>query len=174
MAKVTIFGLAGTGTTTLGKLLAGQLGYQFVSTGNIFRQQAKEHGLSLYEFELLCNTDPVYDLAIDEQTKKLGQENDGFVLESRLGWYFVPDSFKIKITCSDEVRLGRVATRDQLSLSEAKNKTFKREVDAEKRYQEFYGLTELAPDSAFDLIIDSTHLTPEEICERIIFALKIV
>lgn len=172
MAKVTIFGLAGTGTTTLGKLLAEKLGYQFVSTGNIFRQQAKEHGLSLYEFESLCNTDPAYDLAIDEETKKLGRENDRFVLESRLGWYFVPDSFKVKIICSDEVRLGRVATRDHLSLLEAEEKTFKRETEAEKRYQEFYGLAELAPDSAFDLIIDSSNLTPAAIVEKMLATLK--
>ncbi len=174
MAKVTIFGLAGTGTTTLGRLLAEQLGYQFVSTGNIFRQKASELGLSLYEFELLCNADSEYDKAIDQATEKLGKENDNFVLESRLGWYFVPDSFKVKIICSDQVRITRVATRDNLSFSEAEAKTLRREHDGELRYQEFYGINELAPDTAFDLVIDSTHLTPAEICERIIFALKIV
>lgn len=172
MAKVTIFGLAGTGTTTLGKLLAEQLGCQFVSTGNIFRQKASELGLSLYEFELLCNADSEHDKAIDRATEKLGKENDNFVLESRLGWYFVPDSFKVKIICSNQVRIKRVAVRDHLSFSEAEEKTLKRESDGELRYKEFYGIDELAPDSAFDLVIDSTHLSPAEICEKIFVKLK--
>jgi len=167
MAKITIFGLAGTGTTTIGKMLAERLNYRFVSTGNIFRQKASDLGLSLYEFDLLCNSKPEYDQQIDAETEKLGKENDDFVLESRLGWHFVPDSFKVKIVCDDNVRFGRVATRDGISLEEAKAKSLKREADGPRRYRDLYGIEDFGADSHFDLIIDSTNLSPAKIVEKI-------
>jgi cytidylate kinase len=40
--KITIFGLAGSGTSTIGKLLCEKLGYKFMSSGNIMRSWAKE------------------------------------------------------------------------------------------------------------------------------------
>jgi len=172
MAKITIFGLAGTGTTTLGKLLALRLNSKFVSTGNIFRQMATDLGLSLYEFDVLCNSNSEYDRRIDAETEKFGIENDNFVLESRLGWHFIPDSFRVKILCEDKVRFGRVAARDGISQEQAKEKTLKREADGPQRYRELYGIEDFGADSHFDFIIDSTNLSPAEIVERIIEAIK--
>lgn len=167
MAKITIFGLAGTGTTTAGKLLATELGYEFISTGNLFRQQAAELGLSLYDFEKLCNENPSYDRQLDDRVKQLGQQKNNFVLESRLAWYFIPDSIKIKLVCDESTRIARVASRDNLSLAEATIKTKQREQDGPARYAQIYGLTEFAPATAFDLILDSGRLSPAEIVTEI-------
>ena len=59
----------------------------------------------------MCNEDPKYDRAIEDEIKMYGKNNN-FVLESRLGWYSIPDSFKIKITCDFDKRVKRVAERD--------------------------------------------------------------
>jgi cytidylate kinase len=171
MAKITIFGLAGTGTSTVGKLLASRLAYPFMSSGNMFRQKAKDLGYEFYAFEELCNRQPVYDLELDQELVKYGKENANFVLESRLGWHFIPDSIKIKITCSDDVRIKRVANRDGITFEEAERKTFDREKNAAMRYENTYNIKEMAPDSIFSLIVDSTELRPEQIVENIISAL---
>jgi len=96
MAKITIFGLAGTGTTSAGKMLAEKLGYQFVSSGNMFRDMANENGMTLNEFEEATNKDSKYDDALDQKIKEFGEKNDNFIVESRLAWHFIPDSLKIK------------------------------------------------------------------------------
>ena len=44
---ITIGGLAGTGTTTAAKVLSEKLDVPFVSAGSIFRDMAKERGMSV-------------------------------------------------------------------------------------------------------------------------------
>ena len=168
MAQITIFGLPGTGTTTLGKQLAEKLGYSFISSGNIFRAKANELGLSLYEFDALCSRDDSYDKALDAEIEKIGNSQNNFVFESRLAWHFIPTSFKVKIVCDDTLRITRVAQRDSMSLAEAEEKTRAREKAGPLRYQKYYGITEFAPDKAFDLILDSTSTTTEQLIEEIL------
>lgn len=168
MAKITIFGLAGTGTTTVGKLLAEKLGYPFMSSGKLFREKAASLGLSLYDFEALCNTDASYDRALDDQLVVYGNTHQDFVLESRLAWHFIPDSFKVKIVCDFNTRIARIARRDNESIEEKKKKTLFREAAGPARYREFYGITDFAPDTAFDLLLDSTHRRPDALVEDIL------
>jgi cytidylate kinase len=163
MVKITIFGLAGTGTTTVGKLLATTLGYEFLSSGQLFRQQAESLGLSLYDFEVKCNADPSIDRALDAKIAEYGRCHDNFVLESRLAWHFIPDSFKVKITCDFETRVARVARRDQMDIAEKREKTLFRERSGEMRYKMQYGIDPFAPDSAFDLVLDSTTSSPDSL-----------
>jgi len=167
MAKITLFGLAGTGTSSVGKALSKKLGYTFMSTGNIFRAKADSLGLTLHQFEELCNQNPEHDKALDQEVKKFGDGNDNFVIESRLAWYFIPDSIKIKLHCDFSERIRRVAKRDVVTVDKAKELTVAREAFGAQRYKDFYGITDFAPDSAFDLSIDTTTTPIEKVLERI-------
>jgi len=168
MAIITIFGLAGTGTSTCGKLLAKKLDYEFISTGGLFRAQAEELGLTLHEYEKNINNNPEKDKEFDQKIEKLGQEKDNLVIDSRLAWYFIPNSIKIKFHCPDEIRLKRVSDRDNVSQEEAEHKTFFREKSHMNRYTQTYGLVDYTADENFDFIIETNSLTPEEIVEEIL------
>src|SRR3990167_1252605 len=111
MAKITIFGLAGTGTTSAGKMLAEKLGYQFVSSGNMFRDMANENGMTLNEFEEATNKDSKYDDALDQKIKEFGEKNDNFIIESPLAWHFTQGWKKVKLTCDFEGRIRGDAIR---------------------------------------------------------------
>jgi cytidylate kinase len=64
--KITIFGFAGSGTSTVGKLLAQELDYTFMSSGNILRSWAEESGYTIYEFEdKVVKTDHSFDMKLD-------------------------------------------------------------------------------------------------------------
>src|SRR3989304_2879763 len=162
MAKITIFGLAGTGTTSAGKMLAGKLGYQFLSTGYIFRDMAKENGMTLNKFEEATNKNPKYDNQLDQRIKEFGEKNDNFVVESRLAWHFIPDSIKIKLECDFETRVKRVAARDKISFEEAREHTEFREKMIAERYRKYYGITDFT-DEKFDLVIDTANIDVEAV-----------
>lgn len=167
MAKITIFGLAGVGTSTVGKALAERLGYKFVSSGGIFRKKAADMGLELHKLQALAEKDDKFDKELDKEIEKFGKENDDFVVESRLAWFFIPDSIKIKLFCEFNERVRRVAERDKIPVAEAGKRVASRENTDSLRYKNFYGINDINDDGHFDLVIDTNAITPQEIVNRI-------
>lgn len=172
MAKITIFGLAGTGTTTVGKMLAGELGYEFQSTGNMFRAKAKELGLDLNVFEKLAEGDSKYDIELDQKVADYGKTHDNFIFESRLAWYFIPDSIKICLTCDEEESIKRIAGRESKDFNTAAKETKFRADTILGRYKKYYGIEKYPDNDFFNIVVDTTHITPGEIVKIIISKLK--
>lgn len=167
---ITIFGLAGTGTSTCGKLLAKKLGYDFLSTGNLVRQMANERGLDLNRFEDLMKNDSTIDLTLDQKISKIGKQKrtKGLIIDSRLAWYFIPDSFKIKFTCDDNIRTKRVTERDRVSFKEAKEKILHRENIHRNKYRDLYGIENYESNENFDFVINSGVLDTENLVMKIL------
>ena len=167
MVKITIFGLAGTGTSSIGKQLAKDNNLEFISTGNIFRELAKNEGYTLIEFSELCKNNLKYDKELDNKIKTIGKNKNNFVIDSRLAWYFIPDSIKIKLNCEFNTRIKRISKRDNLSIEETKIKTNNREKFELERYSKLYNLNNYFKDENFELIIDTTNKNIEEIIKII-------
>jgi cytidylate kinase len=167
MVKVTIFGLAATGKSTVSKIVCEDLNLKYMSTGNMFRETAANKGLSVYEFDSLCKTDSKYDLELDDLVEAYGVKKDNFVFESRLAWYFIPDSIKIKLDCDLDVRISRVVKRDLEDFDEAMRLTLQRETDTLERYSNLYNLSNYMDDSNFDYIIDTTSIGIDEVVSRV-------
>lgn len=173
MAKITIFGLEGTGTRSAGKTLAEFLGYNFLSSEQLFKRKANELGIEFCKFEEFCRRNPKYDLELDRSIAEFGRKKDNFVVESRLAYHFIPDSIKVKFICSYYTRVRRVANRHGIPFSSASEKTNARESAAIKRYRQFYSINRLAPDNKFDLIIETSHKSVPEIVAIIISKFKL-
>lgn len=166
--KITIFGLAGTGKTTSGKMVAEALGYEYMSTGQIFRDFASELGLTLSEFETLANTTDEYDKKTDARSSEYGQTHNNFVFESRLAWHFIPDSFKVALACEFDTRIGRIASREKKDIDQAKEETKHREDLIHKRYEKYYGITDLENPKNFDLVVDTKTNNAVRVAEIIV------
>ena len=167
--KITIFGLAGTGKSTTAKMLADNLHYEYMSTGNMFRAMASELGMSLNEFEILMESDEKYDREIDQvRITEYGKTHSNFVLESRLAWYFVPDSVKIRLFCDDKERLQRVANRENKTFETVLSETNEREDSIYKRYKNLYGIENINNADNFELNIDTTHNNPDQVLQIIL------
>lgn len=171
MAKITIFGLAGTGKGTVSKSLAQKLGYNYVAIGDMMRQNAKELGISLAELKQRRLKDPSWDHKLDEFQTEYGKTHDNFIFESRLPWYFIPDSFKIKLDCKFDERIKRITNRDGSSFDEQKEITLNREKTDQELYQKLYDIENIADDEHFDLIVDTTGKTIQQIVAEILKAL---
>jgi len=173
--KITIGGLAGTGTSTIGRMLAHEYAHTFYSGGNLFRKAAEEHGMTMEKFDEHMKDHPAFDKEIDLLQEEIGKEHKDFILESRLGWYFVPDAHKIKLVCDEDVRIKRIVDskgKDRIAYEEedfetTRKKTLGREETHRARIETLYGIKDLADDAHYDVIIDTTSKTPEEIIKEI-------
>jgi cytidylate kinase len=172
MAKITIFGLAGTGKSTAGKILQSRIGCDFVSTGLIFREMAEKQGLSLAELEVLSNSDDKYDRELDRQTAEYGKSHDNFIFDSRLAWYFIPDSFKIKLDCDFDTRTQRIAEREKKEVDQVRSETIHRETLITERYEKYYGIKDFSNSKNFDLVVDTKANNKEQVVELILAEMK--
>ena len=99
-----------------------------------------------------------------------------YILDSRLAWHFVPSSFKVFIKVKPEVAPQRVLA-DKVRSNEPDNKDLQSTIDnlqarmqSEcKRFKEYYDIDYRNEDN-FDLVVDSSSLTAEEVAETIIRA----
>lgn len=92
--NLSLTGNLGSGKSSLGKELIAR-GFEIVSSGDIFRGLAAERGVSIVEMNKIAETDKSIDKMVDDRTIALGKSKDRTIFDSRMGWHFVPDSFKV-------------------------------------------------------------------------------
>jgi cytidylate kinase len=171
---ITISGLPGSGKTTVGKILAKKLGFRFYSIGDLRGRMAMERGLTIDQLNELGMKEDWTDKEVDEYQKELGKKEDGFVIESRLGFYFIPKSVKIFL----EVDPGKAAERifrDQRPDEKSKEtaaeilESMKKRIQSDKtRYQKYYGIGNFMDRAHYDIVIDTTELTIKQVADKIL------
>jgi predicted cytidylate kinase len=169
---LTISGLPGSGTSTVAREVAAQLGIERLDGGAVFRAMAAEQGLSLAAFGAVAEHDPAIDLELDARLASRARDGD-VVLESRLaGWIVANEGLagtRVWLTCDDEERARRVGLRDGESLAQALATNRAREASEAARYRAYYGI-DIADLGVYHLVIDTTS-TPAEACiERVLVA----
>ena len=170
---ITITGDLGSGKSTVGKLLAKRLNYNFLSIGDLMGEMASERGISLLELSKLAEESDEIDHELDKKQIELSKKLKDIVFDSRLGWYFVPNSIKIFL----EVNLDEAAKRifndsrsdekENISLESTKRNIIKRRSSEKKRYLGYYGVDHTKKDN-FNIVIDTSSKSPEEIVDLII------
>ena len=92
---ISISGDLASGKGTVSEILMKKLGHGIYKNGDYFRKLAKEHNMTLQEFGEYVSTHPEIDIEIEESAKKYALNHDNFIIDARLGWYAVPESFKV-------------------------------------------------------------------------------
>ncbi|HNG89589.1 MAG TPA: cytidylate kinase family protein, partial [Saprospiraceae bacterium] len=88
--KITLTGDLGSGKSAVSKLLCATTGYEYISTGRIQRNLAQEMGLDTLEMNRRADTDPSIDQRIDSIFVSLGTDPKGYIVDSRMAWFFLP------------------------------------------------------------------------------------
>ena len=175
---ISITGDLASGKTTVTKMLMQELNYTIFKNGERFRQMAKEMNMSVSDFGEYANAHPEIDIALDDYAKKFGEENDNFIIDARLGFYTVPQSFKVylKVDRDEGARRAfydqdRKDTENFATIEEYKEDMIKRYNGENDRYIKLYNVNR-ADMSNYDLVVDTTNMTREEVKDRIITEYK--
>lgn len=173
--RLSISGPIGSGKTTVCQLLSERLGWKMVVSGHIFRQMAKERSLTLAQFGALAETDPCIDRELDQRMVDLAREEDDIIIEGRLAAYNLEragvDAFKVLLEAEIEVRAARVAQREAEDLKQAATEMLERQRSEALRYKKYYDI-DINDDSVYDMVVDTSELTPEEVVDLIVTELK--
>lgn len=170
---ITIGGKAGSGKSTISKLLAKMLNFKHYSIGDLQRELAKEKGITLLELGKLEEKDKSIDLELDNKQKKLGKNEDDFVIDGRLSSFFIPKAkLKIFLDADEKIRALRIIrdNREEEKLSSVKKAIESmrlRERSENTRYQKYYGY-DCYNLKNYDLILNTTDKTPKQIVEIIL------
>jgi cytidylate kinase len=173
--KITITGDLGSGKSAVSKILCERTGFEYVSTGRIQRQLAQELGLDTLEMNRRADTDPTIDQRIDGIFVDLGKDPNGYIVDSRMAWFFLPDSFKIYLQTDVTVAAERILndptrkSEEYETKEEAVQKILARKQSENARFLAKYG-ADCGNLHNFDLVLDTTHRSPERVADLILKA----
>lgn len=173
---ISISGLHGTGKSTIAKLIAKHLGIVYYSTGQAFRDLAKEKNMSLEEFTNYVEVHPDIDKVLDKKVVNMAKKGN-IIIDSQLSGYILKSiaNFRIHLTCPLELRVKRMSERDQTSFKEKLKETSLREKSELERFKKLYDIDLSDKNSInelFDLIINTENFSIEEVLDKILSELK--
>lgn len=159
------------------KALAEVLDVDHVSAGDFMREMAAERGMTILELSRVAEEDESIDFEIDARTARLAGSGRSFVMDARLGWHFIPYSVKVFLDVRPEVAAARVygagrsTEKENVDLDATVRAIAERTESERERYITYYGIDYLDP-GHYDLIVDTSDLTPEQVVNRIMDHLR--
>jgi radical S-adenosyl methionine domain-containing protein 2 len=115
--KITLSGGVASGKTTIGKLLAKVLGYKFVSLGEETRSIAASQGIGILELQNERVKNPNIDIEIDALFSKACNQESEIVIDYRMGFKFIHNSFNILLRISEDAATKRLIEASRLKES---------------------------------------------------------
>ena len=171
---ISVTGDLGSGKSSIAHLLADRLGWLYYSTGLAQRKIAEELGITTTELNQLSSSNPLIDQKVDAVFRNPPWGNKSCVVDSRLAFYFLPNSFKVCLTVDPKVGAKRIfydkkrtSEKKYTSVKQAETACIQRRALEVSRFKEKYNL-DITNSQNFDLVVDTTNLTLEQVCNEII------
>lgn len=169
--RISLAGDLGSGKSTVGAILKDRFRAEIISIGKIQRQMAADMGMDTCEFNRYQENHPEFDKVLDGKLAEYEKTDGNFIFDSRMAWHFTPSAFSVYLKCDPTEAAKRVAAaarKDESynSEQEAADKLTLRREREKKRYYDFYGVDITDMDN-YDLVVDTTDKTPEEVAEAI-------
>ena len=177
---ISIAGANGGGKSSTAKKVAERLGFKHFSSGDFMRQIAKENNITLEELGKIAEKEDWVDKKIDDYVKKAG-EGQKAIIDSRLAFHFIPESFKVYLDLDPKIAAQRMLndmknnparhlenTGNIESVGEMAEKSAKRLASERKRYFDLYGIKDHKDKANFDLVVDTEKNNLEQVVDIIV------
>ena len=170
---ISVAGKPGSGKSTVARRLAARLGIDHVSAGDFMREMAADRGLSVHEFGAIAEGDSAIDRAIDDRSRVLGEQRDGFIIDARLAWYFIPRSIKVFLDVSIAVAADRIygdrrgSEVENVDVEATRENIRTRMASESRRYDDYYGIDYLDLEN-YDIVVDTSDLTVDEVVDAVL------
>ena len=177
---ITIAGSLGSGKSSTAKKVSEILNYKHFSTGDFMRLIADQRGVPLTELSKMAELDSSIDKTLDDRNIEVGKM-ENVVLDSRLGFHFIPESFKVYLELDPNVASDRILNDKNFNPNRHKEadgsfdtpESIKEKINfrlgsERKRYKELYGIEDNTARENFDLIINTEKISLEEVCKKVI------
>jgi len=177
---ITIGGNPGSGKSTLGTILASELGWVRHDMGQKFRKMADDRKITLKELLKMCDSDPEIDKAADAQQATWAQESKNLVIVGRTSFHFVPQSFKIFLFVGYSIAAARIFEDKQSrnedikfsSIDEMSISLMERSRNDKQRYLDLYGV-DIYDKANYDLIINTDMLNKNQVVKQTLSAIRV-
>jgi cytidylate kinase len=160
---ITIAGLPGSGKSSAAGGVARELGYEHFSSGDLFRKMAAERGISIEEMNFAAEKQKEIDEGVDALLRSIGAENQNLVIDSRIAFHWIPDSFKVFLQLDlalaaermfAQVSAGTRLSQNATSAAQMLENTIKRIESEKKRFNDLYAV-DFTDVRNYDLIVDT-------------------
>ncbi len=170
---ITLSGKPGSGKSSTADRVAEMLSYTRYSSGDIVRAMVRRQGITLAEFNRRATTDHSLDHEIDNELRRLREESD-IVIDSRLGFYWIPESFKVYLDLDIDVATARIfkdAVSNQNREGETLGATTIAEVQKQvqsrlntevRRFRSMYGINPYDT-KHYDLVVNTSRHSPQTV-----------
>ena len=170
---ITISGKPGSGKSSTADKVAELLSYTRYSSGDIVRNLLAREHITLAEYNARAAVEHNYDEKIDQMLRDLRNKND-VVIDSRLGFYWIPESFKVYLDLDIQVATVRIFKDAEGNNMRTKGGEFATSLDLvakqvkdrmdteQSRFKSLYGIDPYNP-SHFDLVIDTSRHSPQTV-----------
>jgi cytidylate kinase len=167
---ITVSGAPGTGTTSLARSLAAELGLRWINSGEIFRKIAEQKNVTMRELNRLAEKGPEIDYLIDDAQLALARDGGG-IFEGRLSGHLLAADLKVALKADIRVRAGRIARRESKILEDALQETRAREESEARRYKMYYNI-DIHDLSIYDLVVDTGRFDESETLSTVLAAVR--
>jgi cytidylate kinase len=179
---ITISGKPGSGKSSTADKVAEILGYTRHSSGDMVRKILATNKMTLEEYNENAETDHNLDAEVDEKLRALRDKKD-IVVDSRLGFYWIPESFKVYLDLDMDlatVRIYKDAVSNNMrssvgtsstSLDAVSTQVRERMLDEQNRFRKLYGIDPY-DQSHFDFVIDTSRQNPQSVAIAVFDAYK--
>ena len=178
---ITICGDLGSGKSSTAKEVAQALGFKHFSSGDFFRQVGLELGLSVTETNKRAEVDPKIDEMTDQKMRDLNN-SEKIVIDSRLAFHWIPNSFKVYLDLSPDIAKERILNSirenklreqsEQVKTSEeVLKKMTERFLSEQKRYWDLYKINNTEK-KQFNLVIDTNKNNLSQVVKMILSEYK--
>ena len=170
---ITISGKPGSGKSSTADKVAELLSYTRHSSGDMVRRVLAREGMTLEEYNERADEDHNLDDKVDEELRSLRTHND-VVVDSRLGFYWIPESFKVYLDLDLEIATARIfkdavsnssrsaSGEGGSSLPDVARQVRDRMNNEQSRFRSMYGVDPYNT-RHFDLIIDTSRHDPQSV-----------